>query len=242
MSDLESLEKTKRRRDWNAWRRETLTRPLLSWYKKRLPSMSDTEREALEAGTVWWDAELFTGKPDWRKLLAAPKAGLSDEEQAFLDGPVEELCAMLDDWRIENEWHDLPPEVWEFIKTHRFFGMIIPKENGGLGFSAQAHSAVVSKISTRSIAAAVTIMVPNSLGPAELLLHYGTDEQKDHYLPRLATGEDIPCFALTGPEAGSDASAMTDVGIVCRGTHDGKEVLGLRANWSKRYITLGPVA
>lgn len=231
-----------KKRDWTAWRRETLTRPLLAWYKKRLPPMSDTEREALEAGTVWWDAELFTGKPDWHKLLAAPKASLAPDEQAFLDGPVEQLCAMLDDWRIENTWHDLPPEVWEFIKTHRFFGMIIPKANGGLGFSAQAHSAVIAKVSTRSITAAVTVMVPNSLGPAELLLHYGTEEQKAHYLPRLASGEDIPCFALTGPEAGSDASGMPDIGVVCRGTYNGKETLGLRTSWSKRYITLGPVA
>lgn len=242
MTDAQDKPETKPRRDWQTWRRETLTRPLLAWYKKRLPPMSDTEREALEAGTVWWDAALFTGKPDWRQLLGAPKAGVTEEEQAFLDGPVEEFCAMLDDWRIENEWHDLPPEAWEFIKTHRFFGMIIPKEHGGLGFSAQAHSAVVSKVSTRSITAAVTIMVPNSLGPAELLLHYGTDKQKSHYLPRLATGEDIPCFALTGPEAGSDASGMPDVGVVCRGTFEGQEVLGLRVTWSKRYITLGPVA
>jgi len=228
--------------DWRAWRRDTLTRPLLAWYKKRLPPMSETEREALEAGTVWWDAELFTGKPDWRKLLRAPKAALSADEQAFVDGPVEELCAMLDDWRIENEWHDLPPEVWAFIKANRFFGMIIPKAHGGLGFSAQAHSAVITKVSTRSITAAVTIMVPNSLGPAELLLHYGTEDQQAHYLPRLATGEDIPCFALTGPEAGSDASGMPDIGVVCRGTYNGQETLGLRTTWSKRYITLGPVA
>ncbi len=242
MTDAQDRPETKPRRDWRTWRRETLTRPLLAWYKKRLPPMSDTEREALEAGTVWWDAALFTGKPDWRQLLGAPKAGLSEEEQAFLDGPVEEFCAMLDDWRIENEWHDLPPDAWNFIKAQRFFGMIIPKEHGGLGFSAQAHSAVVSKISTRSITAAVTIMVPNSLGPAELLLHYGTDKQKAHYLPRLATGDDIPCFALTGPEAGSDASGMPDVGVVCRGTFEGEDVLGLRVTWSKRYITLGPVA
>lgn len=231
-----------RQQDWKAWRRDALTRPLLVWYRKRLPPMSDTEREAIEAGTVWWDAQLFTGKPDWRVLLRAPKASLSVEEEAFLAGPVEDLCAMLDDWRIQHEWRDLPPDVWNFIKTYRFFGMIIPKEHGGLGFSAQAHSAVVSKISTRSIAAAVTVMVPNSLGPAELLLHYGTDAQKDHYLPRLARGDDIPCFALTGPEAGSDASGMPDVGIVCRGIHEGNEVLGLRVSWEKRYITLAPVA
>ncbi len=224
------------------WRRDYVTKPLLAWYRKRIPPMSDTEREAIEAGTVWWDASLFTGKPDWPMLLRAPKAVLSEEEESFLAGPVEELCGMLDDWRIEHEWRDLPPDVWAFIKANRFFGMIIPKRYDGLGFSAQAHSAVVSKISTRSIAAAVTVMVPNSLGPAELLLHYGTDEQKDYYLPRLAVGEDIPCFALTGPEAGSDASGMPDVGVVCRGTFEGREVLGLRVTWEKRYITLGPVA
>ncbi len=225
-----------------AWRRNVITRPLLNWYRSRIPPMSNTEREAIEAGTVWWDAALFTGKPDWRILLKAPKAGVSAEEEAFIAGPVEQLCLMLDDWRIEHEWRDLPPEVWAFIKANKFFGMIIPKQYGGLGFSAQAHSAIVSKISTRSITAAVTVMVPNSLGPAELLLHYGTDAQKNYYLPRLASGQDIPCFALTGPEAGSDASAMPDVGIVCRGTHEGRETMGLRVTWSKRYITLGPVA
>ena len=230
------------RHDGLTWRRNLITRPLLAWYRKRIPPMSSTEREAIEAGTVWWDAALFTGDPDWTILLRAPKATLSNEEQAFLDGPVETLCAMLDDWRIEHEWRDLPPDVWAFIKANRFFGMIIPKQYGGLGFSAQAHSAVVSKISTRSITAAVTVMVPNSLGPAELLLHYGTDAQKDHYLPRLAKGEDIPCFALTGPEVGSDAAGMPDIGIVCRGMFEGREVLGMRVTWHKRYITLGPVA
>jgi acyl-CoA dehydrogenase len=229
-------------RSWRDWRRETLTRPLLAWYKKRIPPMSDTEREAIEAGTVWWDAALFTGNPDWTQLLSAPKTALSIEEQAFLAGPVEELCAKLDDWRIQHEWRDLPPEAWAFIKANKFFGMIVPKRYGGLGFSAQAHSAVVSKLATRSIAGAVTVMVPNSLGPAELLLHYGTEAQKDHYLPRLAHGTDIPCFALTGPEAGSDASAMPDVGIVCKGMYEGREILGLSATWEKRYITLGPVA
>jgi acyl-CoA dehydrogenase len=229
-------------RDWKTWRRDYVTRPLLAWYRKRIPPMSSTEREAIEAGTVWWDAALFTGKPDWPILLNAPKAALSVEEQAFLDGPTEELCGMLDDWRINHEWHDLPPNVWQFIKDNKFLGMIIPKEYGGLQFSAQAHSVIVTKISTRSIAAAVSVMVPNSLGPAELLLHYGTDAQKNHYLPRLARGEDIPCFALTGPEAGSDASAMPDVGIVCKGMFEGKETLGLRITWNKRYITLGPIA
>jgi acyl-CoA dehydrogenase len=205
--------------------------------------MSDTEREALEAGTVWWDADLFSGRPDWKKLLSAPPPKLTAEEQAFLDGPVEELCRRVDDWKVTEELHDLPPEVWRFIKDNRFFGMIIPKRYDGLEFSALAHSAVVMKLASRSITAAVTVMVPNSLGPAELLLHYGTEDQKNHYLPRLARGEEVPCFALTSPEAGSDAAAITDTGIVCRGEFQGrKDVLGIRLNWEKRYITLGPVA
>ncbi len=224
-------------------RRPLISRFLLAAFRRALPSMSDTEREALEAGTVWWDAELFSGRPNFKKLLAVPKPTLSEEERSFLDGPVNELCEMLDDWRISHELRDLPPEVWRFLKEKGFFGMIIPKEYGGLELSALGHSAVVSKISSRSLTAAVTVMVPNSLGPAELLLHYGTDEQKRHYLPRLARGEDVPCFALTGPEAGSDAGAMPDTGIVCRGEFEGrKDVLGIRLNWNKRYITLAPVA
>jgi acyl-CoA dehydrogenase len=224
-------------------RRAWISAPLLRAFRRIMPRMSDTEREALEAGTVWWEAELFAGKPDWKKLLALPPPALPPEEQAFLDGPVEALCAMLDDWRITHELRDLPPEVWRFIKEQGFFGMIIPKQYGGLEFSAQAHSAVVMKVASRSITAAVTVMVPNSLGPAELLLRYGTEAQKDHYLPRLARGEDIPCFALTSPEAGSDAGAMPDRGVVCRAEFQGqKDVLGIRLNWEKRYITLGPVA
>ena len=224
-------------------RRAIFSKPLLQLFRRIMPVMSDTEREALEAGTVWWEAELFGGKPDWKKLFGLPAPTLSAEEQAFLDGPVEELCAMLDDWEITQERRDLPPEVWRFIKDMGFFGMIIPKKYGGLEFSAQAHSAVVVKVASRSITAAVTIMVPNSLGPAELLLHYGTDEQKNHYLPRLARGEEVPCFALTSPEAGSDASAMPDRGVVCRAEFEGrKNVLGIRLTWEKRYITLGPVA
>jgi acyl-CoA dehydrogenase len=207
-----------------------------------LPPLSRTEREALEAGTVWWDGELFTGKPDWDRLLAMPGPKLTDEEQAYLDGPVEELCRMLDDWRIVNRLRDLPPEAWSFIKEKAFFGMIIPKEFGGLGFSTLAHSQVVLKIASRSIAGAVTVMVPNSIGPAELLLRYGTEEQKKHYLPRLAKGEEIPCLALTGPEAGSDAASIPDTGVVCRGIFRGEEITGIRLNWEKRYITLGPVA
>ncbi|MCI0546538.1 MAG: acyl-CoA dehydrogenase, partial [Candidatus Rokubacteria bacterium] len=206
-----------------------------------LPRMGDTERIALEAGTVWWDGELFSGAPDWRRLLDFQVRPLSDRERAFLDGPVQELCTMLDEWTIAQAG-DLPPNVWEFIKRHRFFGMIIPEEYGGLGFSAIAHSAVVTKLASRSITAAVTVMVPNSLGPAELLLRYGTEAQKRYYLPRLADGREIPCFALTGPEAGSDAAATQSLGVVCRGTYEGREVLGLRLTWRKRYITLGPVS
>ena len=206
-----------------------------------LPRLGDTERIALEAGTVWWDAELFSGRPDWRKLLDFAPQPLTPDEQAFIDGPVTELCARLDDWQIQQQ-RDLPDSIWAFLKTNGFFGMIIPKEYGGHGFSAIAHSRVVAKISTRSVAAAVTVMVPNSLGPGELLLHYGTDEQKKYYLPRLACGDEIPCFGLTGPEAGSDAAATQSEGVVEKRVIDGKEVLGLRLNWKKRYITLAPVA
>ncbi|HXH71598.1 MAG TPA: acyl-CoA dehydrogenase [Mariprofundaceae bacterium] len=216
--------------------------PLLKMIKKALPPMSETERAAIEAGTVWWDAELFRGDPDWKKLLGTPSPTLSDEERDFLEGPAEELCRMLDDWQISHELHDLPENIWQFIKQHGFFGMIIPKSYGGLEFSAFAHSQVIQKIASRSGAAAVTVMVPNSLGPAELLLAYGTEEQKEHYLPRLAKGEEVPCFALTGPFAGSDAGAIPDTGIVCKQVVEGKETLGLLLNWEKRYITLGPVA
>jgi len=223
-------------------RRLAFTNHVLAVYRRILPDMSSTEKEAIDAGTVWWDADLFSGKPNWDKLLAVPAPKLSAEEQAFLDGPVEELCAMCNDWQITHEQQDLPPHVWQFIKDKGFLGMIIPKQYGGLGFSALAHSAVVMKLSTRSAAAAISVMVPNSLGPAELLLHYGTDEQKNHYLPRLAKGQEIPCFALTSPEAGSDAASIPDYGIVCKGTWQGKEVLGMRVTWDKRYITLGPIA
>jgi acyl-CoA dehydrogenase len=225
-----------------ALRRALVMRPMLGLVRSKLPPLSRTEREALEAGTVWWDGELFGGAPDWKKLLAQPRATLTHEEQAFLDGPVEELCGMLDDWRIVEELHDLPPEVWQFLKTKGFLGMIIPKKYGGLGFSALAHSQVIIKVASRSVTAVVTVMVPNSLGPAELLNHYGTEEQKNHYLPRLARGLEIPCFALTGPEAGSDAASMPDTGVVCKGTFEGREITGIRLNWEKRYITLGPVA
>ena len=219
-----------------------VTRPFLRVYRRLLPSMSDTEREALEAGTVWWDGELFTGRPDWSKLLSAKAPRLSTEEQAFVDGPCEELCRMVDDWDITHRRADMPPQVWEFLKKKGFFAMIIPKRYGGLEFSAYAHSCVLVKLASRSATVSSTVAVPNSLGPAELLLHYGTEEQKNHYLPRLARGEDIPCFALTAPRAGSDAASIPDTGIVCRGVYDGKEVLGLRLNFAKRYITLAPVA
>ena len=223
-------------------RRALLSKPPHNWFRSVLPPRSATEKDAIDAGTVWWDAELFTGRPDWNALLRTPRAELDAEEQAFLDGPVEELCRMLDDWKINRELEDLPAEAWDFLARHRFFAMIIPKEYGGLEFSARAQSEVVLKVASRSGAAAVTVMVPNSLGPGELLMHYGTTEQKHYYLPRLARGEDIPAFALTGPWAGSDAGSMPDVGVVCKGEYKGKEVLGFRVNWEKRYITLGPIA
>ena len=223
-------------------RRLLISNRLFSVYRKVMPRLSSTEREALEAGTVWWDAELFSGKPRWRRLLRQPAPQISEREQEFINGPVEELCLMLDDWEISDKHHDLPEPVWQFIRDNGFFGMIIPQAYGGLEFSAQANSAVVMKIASRNVTAAVTVMVPNSLGPGELLLHYGSDEQKSYYLPRLASGEEIPCFALTSPLAGSDAGAMPDKGIVCMGEFKGKEVLGLRVSWNKRYITLAPVA
>jgi acyl-CoA dehydrogenase len=219
-----------------------VTKPFLMVYRRMLPSMSDTEREALEAGTVWWDGELFTGRPHWPKLLSAKAPQLTAEEQAFLDGPCEELCRMLDEWDITHRRADLPPQVWDFLKKKGFFAMIIPKKYGGLEFSAYAHSCVLVKIASRSATCSSTVAVPNSLGPAELLLHYGTEDQKDHWLPRLARGEDVPCFALTGPRAGSDAASIPDTGVVCRGTYQGREVVGIRLNFQKRYITLAPVA
>jgi acyl-CoA dehydrogenase len=223
-------------------RRTLISEPLFGLFRTVMPPMSQTERDAIEAGTVWWDAELFSGRPDWRKLLAMPAPTLTDEEQRFLDEDVEELCAMVTDWETTNVYRDLPPHVWRFIRERGFLGMIIPKEYGGKGFSAFAHSEVITKLATRSGTVVVTVMVPNSLGPGELLLHYGTDLQKAHYLPRLAQGLEIPCFALTNPYAGSDAAAIPDTGVVCWGEHDGKRVLGLRLTWEKRYITLGPVA
>ena len=224
------------------FRRKQISAPLLKVFAKVTPKLSDTEQTALEAGTVGFEGELFSGKPDWHELLKQPKPELSVEEKAFLDGPVEQLCGMLDDWQITHELADLPPEVWDFVKKHKFFGMIIPKQYGGLGFSALAHSAVLQKLATMSATVASTVAVPNSLGPAELLLHYGSDEQKNFYLPRLAVGEEIPCFALTGPYAGSDATSIPDYGIVCKQMVDGVETIGMRLNFDKRYITLAPIA
>jgi acyl-CoA dehydrogenase len=223
-------------------RRALISNRFLLVFRRMLPPMSTTEREALEAGTVWWDGELFTGGPDWSKLLSAKAPALSAEEQAFIDGPCEELCRMIDDFDITHRRADLPPAVWDFIKKKGFWAMIIPRKYGGLEFSAYAHSSVVVKVASRSSTVASTIVVPNSLGPAELLLHYGTEEQKSRLLPRLARGEEIPCFGLTGPRVGSDASALPDTGIVCRGTYQGRETIGIRLNFSKRYITLAPIA
>ncbi len=222
--------------------RRHLTAPIFDWFRGVLPPMSVTEKEAIEAGDVWWEKELFQGKPHWRRLYKMPKPTLSVVEQAFVDNQVETLCDMLDDWKIVHEDCDLSLKAWEYLKSEKFFGMIIPKEYGGLEFSPVAHSTVITKIATRSVSAAVTAMVPNSLGPAELLLHYGTKEQKKYYLPRLASGKEIPCFALTSPEAGSDAGAILDKGIVCKGLFEGKEVIGIRLTFDKRYITLAPVA
>ncbi|TWC71094.1 acyl-CoA dehydrogenase [Herbaspirillum sp. SJZ099] len=223
-------------------RQALISRPALDAFRKIMPGMSSTERDAIEAGTVWWDAELFSGKPDWRRLFEIPPPRLTAEEQAFMDDEVERLCAMVSDWDSTVKHQDIPPEAWQFIKDKGFLGMIIPRQHGGKQFSAYMHSQVVMKLASRSSAAAISVMVPNSLGPAELLLHYGTEAQKNHYLPRLATGQEIPCFALTSPYAGSDAAAIPDIGIVCKGMHEGRETLGFRVSWSKRYITLAPVA
>jgi acyl-CoA dehydrogenase len=225
-----------------ALRLPLVTRPFMRKYRKLLPAMSATEREALDAGTVWWDGELFTGDPNWQKLMSAQAPALTAAEQAFLDGPCEELCAMLDDWDITHRRADMPAAVWAFIKSRGFFAMIIPRRYGGLEFSAYAHSCVLIKIASRSTTASSTIAVPNSLGPAELLLHYGSDAQKAHYLPRLARGDDVPCFALTGPRAGSDAASIPDTGLICKGQWQGAEIIGIKLNFSKRYITLAPVA
>ncbi|MFB1068991.1 acyl-CoA dehydrogenase FadE [Vibrio diabolicus] len=223
-------------------RQSLISRKALALFKKVLPAMSQTEKEALDAGTVWWEAELFKGKPEWQKLHAIQAPKLSAEEQAFLDGPVNEVCAMVSDFQVTHELADLPPEVWQYLKDHKFFAMIIKKKYGGLEFSAYAQSLVLQKLTGVSGVLSSTVGVPNSLGPGELLQHYGTEDQKNHYLPRLAEGKEIPCFALTSPEAGSDAGSIPDYGVVCKGEWEGKEVLGMRLTWNKRYITLAPVA
>ncbi len=223
-------------------RRELLSKHLFKLIKKAMPTMSTTERDALEAGTVSWEGDIFSGAPDFALLRSAPTVSLTEEEKAFMDGPVNTLCSRLDDWDITHNRTDLPPEIWQFIKENRFLGMIIPKQYGGLEFSATAQMSILVRIYGRSVTAATTISVPNSLGPGELLLKYGTEEQKNYYLPRLADGREVPCFALTGPNAGSDAASIPDVGIVCRQKFNGEETLGVRLNWDKRYITLCPVA
>ncbi len=224
-----------------AFRQTLLTAPILKGFRKSLPAMSETERAALEAGTVWWEADLFRGAPDWEKLQRIARPTLTEEEQAFVDHEVEEACRMVNEWQVNFKDHDMPKAAWDYIKQQGFLGMIIPKAYGGKGFSAYAHSQVVAKLSTRSSPLAISVMVPNSLGPAELLLHYGTEEQKNYYLPRLARGEEIPAFALTSPWAGSDAASIPDYGIVCKQLWQGKETLGMRVTWNKRYITLAPV-
>ena len=223
-------------------RMQFITRPVFKFFKKVLPPLSDTEREAMEAGDVWWEGELFRGKPNWNTLHGYGKPTLSAEEKDFIDNQVMTALTMIDDFDIVNNRRDLPPELWDYFKKEGFFALIIPKKYGGRAFSAYANSTIVSKLATRSVSAAVTVMVPNSLGPGELLTHYGTSEQKERWLPALADGREIPCFALTGPEAGSDAGAIPDTGIVCRREFNGEEVLGISLTWDKRYITLAPVA
>lgn len=223
-------------------RKALVTAPLLKFFRKVLPPLSQTERIALETGSVGFEGELFTGDPDWQTLLDYPRPQLTDEEQAFLDGPVETLCGMINDWEITHVHADLPPEIWDYIKQNKFFGMIVPKAYGGLGFSALAHHKVIQKLASVSSVVSSTVGVPNSLGPGELLNHYGTQEQKDYYLPRLAVGQEVPCFGLTGPFAGSDATSIPDYGIVCKGEWNGAHVLGVRLTFDKRYITLAPVA
>ena len=223
-------------------RRQFVVAPAFAMVQKILPKVSDTEAQALDAGTVGFDAEIFSGTPDWAKLQAIPPIQLSAEEQAFLDGPAEQLCKMIDDWQIRHANREIPDAIWDFAKSNGFLGMLISKDHGGLGFSAQAQSLILGKIASRSPDVVTIVMVPNSLGPGELIEKYGTDAQKHHYLPRLAKGLEVPCFSLTGPTSGSDAATMRDIGYVTRGTHEGKETLGIRLSWDKRYITLGPKA
>ncbi len=224
------------------YRRRYIINPAFEGMKNTLPNMSETERVALEAGTVGWDAELFAGSPQWEKLLTMPAPKLSEEEQSFMENQVNSLCEMINDWEVTHYQYDLPENVWRYLKEEGFFAFIIPKKYGGKGFSAFAHSEILAKVAGRSLTLASTIAVPNSLGPAELLLHYGTQDQRDYYLPRLARGEEIPCFALTGPDAGSDAGSIPDTGVICKGMFEGKEITGIKLNWNKRYITLAPIA
>ncbi|MES2998267.1 MAG: acyl-CoA dehydrogenase [Pseudomonadota bacterium] len=224
------------------FRRALFIKPFLVILKKAIPPISRTEEIVLEAGDMWWEKDLFRGNPDWQVLHNMALSTLKSNEQAFIDKQVEILCAMLEDYRILTEYHDLPPAVWDYLRQNKFFGLVIPKKYGGLGFSALAHSSIILKIATRSVSAAVTALVPNSLGPAELLLHYGTEDQKNYYLPRLAAGKEIPCFALTSSHAGSDASAIIDSGVICKGNYQDKEIVGIRLNFAKRYITLAPIA
>ncbi|MFT5838775.1 MAG: acyl-CoA dehydrogenase [Flavobacteriales bacterium] len=223
-------------------RKHYISEPILKIYKKIMPEMSSTEKDAIDAGSVWWDGEIFSGNPNWQALHNIPQARLTTLEQAFLDGPVEDVCKMCDDWEVTHKNADLSVEVWQFLKDNKFFAMIIKKEFGGLEFSAYCQSRVLQKLSSVSAVLSTTVGVPNSLGPGELLQHYGNEEQKNHYLPRLAVGDEIPCFALTGPEAGSDAGSLPDRGIVCKGQWNGEEILGMRLTFNKRYITLAPVA
>lgn len=222
-------------------RRFLLIKPFLGTLKKRLPTISETEEIVLKAGDMWWEKDLFRGNPNWKTLVQIPLSSLTNQEQDFMDNQVTMLCSLLEDYKILTEYHDLPTLVWDYLKQNKFFGMVIPQKYGGLGFSALAHSSVVLKIATRSVSTAVTVLVPNSLGPAELLLHYGTDEQKNYYLPRLVVGEEIPCFALTSVQAGSDATAITDSGVIATDHYDDKQIIGIRLNFSKRYITLAPI-
>ncbi len=225
-----------------AFRQAWFSKHALKAFKSVMPEMSSTEKEAIDAGTIWWEADLFRGNPDWKKMHDIPAPRLTAEEKAFLDGPVNEVCRMANDYEITHELADLPPAIWQYLKDNKFFAMIIKKEYGGLEFSAYAQSLVLQKLTGVSGVLSSTVGVPNSLGPGELLQHYGTIEQKNHYLPRLAAGKEIPCFALTSPEAGSDAGSIPDYGIVCKGTWQGEEVVGMRLTWNKRYITLAPVA
>ena len=217
------------------------TKPLYKVMQKSLPPIGITESIALEAGSVWWDAELFQGDPNWKELTDLEATQLTDEEQSFVDNEVETLCAMVDSHEIQST-HDLPKDVWKYIFDKGFLGLIIPQEFNGKGFSHFAHATIVGKLSSASQFLGIAAMVPNSLGPGELLLKYGTEEQKQHYLPRLAKGKEIPCFGLTSTVAGSDAGSLVDNGIVCYGQFEGKKVLGLKLNWEKRYITLAPIA